>query len=158
MRTAALIAITAVININVTITVVFININIDRHIIIIICTIVVIGIAVINALSNTKTSYAELVFTSGGTACTAFVLEQSRLLRPELMHSVIFDDITLIHADRHADLMENVRQRTGLPIHRLEIGRIDYLRDTATVRVFYYRDEGDVTSAGWRPRSRADDD
>jgi len=33
-----------------------------------------------------------------------------------------------------------------LNIHRTEIGRIDFLRDTARVRVFYYEEAGAYSS------------
>ena len=35
----------------------------------------------------------------------------------------------------------DLETRTGLTINRLEIGKIDFLNDTAQVRIFYYADE-----------------
>jgi len=34
--------------------------------------------------------------------------------------------------------MEDLRTRTGLDIHYIAIRNIDFVRDTATVRVFYF--------------------
>jgi hypothetical protein len=34
-------------------------------------------------------------------------------------------------------LLDDLRMRTGLPIKRAEIGRINFLNDTAELRVFY---------------------
>ena len=101
---------------------------------------VVIGLAVINALSNTKTSYAELLFTNGCIALVAYRLEKSPLLRPEQRQVLCYENIELIHAGRRDELLADVRQRTGLPIFRCEVGRIDYLRDTAILHAFYYDD------------------
>ena len=112
---------------------------------------VVIGIAVINSLSNTKTSYAELVFTNLGIAVVALALERSPLLRAEQRQVIQYENIALIHTDRQAELLADVRKRTGLPISRVEIGRIDYLRDTAVVHAYYYDDEGTLVSADERP-------
>ena len=45
-----------------------------------------------------------------------------------------------------------MRERTGLPIHRVEIDRIDYLRDSARIYVFYFekdwRNSGSAYQAG----------
>ena len=35
-------------------------------------------------------------------------------------------------------LAEELRKRTGLPIHGLTIKDIDFIRDIATIRVFYF--------------------
>ena len=37
----------------------------------------------------------------------------------------------------HADL----EARTGLKINRFDVGRIDFLNDTAQVRIYYYDDD-----------------
>ena len=46
--------------------------------------------------------------------------------------------INLIAPERREELIADLTQRTGLNIVRVEIGRIDFLRDTANIRVFYY--------------------
>ena len=37
--------------------------------------------------------------------------------------------------------MEDLRELTGLKITTFEIGRVDFLRDIANVRIFYYEDQ-----------------
>jgi hypothetical protein len=34
--------------------------------------------------------------------------------------------------------MADLSERTGLNVHRVEIGKIDFLRDTALVKIYYY--------------------
>ena len=40
------------------------------------------------------------------------------------------------------DLMKaDLEKRTGLTINRVEVGKIDFLNDTAMVRIYYFADE-----------------
>lgn len=101
---------------------------------------VVIGVSAINGLANKKISYAELVFTNLIIVAITFGLEKIWLLKHESRKTVILEKINLIKPENHRKLLEDLRERTGLDIHRTEIGRIDFLRDTARIRVFYYDD------------------
>jgi hypothetical protein len=40
-----------------------------------------------------------------------------------------------------AQPLEDLRLRTGLPVHRIEILRIDLLRDTVMINIFYFSDK-----------------
>jgi hypothetical protein len=40
-------------------------------------------------------------------------------------------------------MIADLIQRTGLPIHRVEIKTINFLRDTAYVNVFYFAKENE---------------
>jgi hypothetical protein len=37
-----------------------------------------------------------------------------------------------------AELIADLEERTGLTIHRVEIERIDYLRDSARIYIYYF--------------------
>jgi hypothetical protein len=101
----------------------------------------VIGISVINALSNKKVSYAELIFTNLIVIALAFVLEKIWLIRHETSKIVNYEKINLIKPEMHKELIEDLQERTGIKkINRVEIGRIDFLRDTARVKIFYFDD------------------
>ena len=107
---------------------------------------VVIGISAINGLANKKISYIELIFTNFMIAALTYGLEKVWLMRHESRQTVILEKIELIKPENRQKLLEDMRERTGLNIHRAEIGRIDFLRDTARVRVFYYEDAGAYSS------------
>ena len=107
---------------------------------------VVIGLAAINGLANKKISYAELIFTNLTIIAVTFALEKLWLVKGETRKTVVLEKIELIKPENYELLLEDLRERTGLNIHRVEIGRIDFLRDTARVRVFYYEGEGAYSS------------
>tara|TARA_B100001142_G_C14339995_1_gene657461 strand:- start:65 stop:709 length:645 start_codon:yes stop_codon:yes gene_type:complete len=100
----------------------------------------VIGISVVNALSNKKISHAELVFANLLIVFITFGMERIWLLRHEVRKNVLYEKIELIVPEKREELIADLRARTGLNISRIEIRRVDFLKDIANIRVFYYED------------------
>ena len=101
----------------------------------------VIGVGVINALSNRKMSYIELVFTDLCIIGLAAFLENIPLLRRELRETILYEKVDLIRPENHAELVADLQKRTGLKLSRLELGEINFLRDTVSIDLFYYPHE-----------------
>lgn len=102
---------------------------------------VVIGIAVINALANKKISYIELIFTNLVILAVVFIVERLWLLKHESSKVIVYEKIELVKPQRYLDLMADLEERTGLKLRRAEVGKIDFLQDTANVKIFYYSSE-----------------
>ena len=100
----------------------------------------VIGVSVVNALANKKISHAELVFANLMIVFVTFGMERIWLLKGESRKNVIYEKIELIVPERREELLADLKDRTGIDILRVEIRRIDFLRDTANIRIFYYED------------------
>ena len=107
----------------------------------------VIGISVINALSNRKVSYAELVFTNLALLAVTYMLEKVFLLKHESKKVINYENVELIKPENREALISDLEERTGLTINRVEIGRIDYLRDSARIFIYYFEDDNWTTSA-----------
>ena len=58
---------------------------------------------------------------------------------------VIYENIDLIKPEKHEELIADLKERTGLEIHRIQVGRVDFLRDVARVQIFYYEDQVPTT-------------
>ena len=112
---------------------------------------VVIGISVINGLSSGNISYPELVFTNSVTIIVVFFLERIWLQKNEFSKIINYEKIMLIQPDKRTELVKDIKQRTGLDVFRVEIGRINYLQDTVRIKVYYSDDnntEEDGTETG----------
>jgi len=70
-----------------------------------------------------------------------FGMERLWLLKPELRKNVIYEKIELIVPERRAELIADLQERTGINVIRVEIRRIDFLKDTANLRIFYYEND-----------------
>lgn len=100
----------------------------------------IVGISVINSLSNQKVSYAELLFTNAAVIGITWYLEKIWMLKREDFMDIRYEKIDLIVPSRYEELLEDLRKRTGLNIYRVNISRINFMRDTARIRIFYRHD------------------
>ncbi|MBP9151155.1 MAG: DUF4956 domain-containing protein [Flavobacteriales bacterium] len=107
---------------------------------------VVIAIAVINALANKKISMAELMFTNVAIVGVTYVLERKWLLRHETNKTIVYEKIELIKPENYELLVQDLEERTGLKILRVQIGKVDFLRDVAELRIFFFDDENQAGS------------
>lgn len=98
---------------------------------------IVIGISVINALTNKKVSYTELMFTNGIILTGLWLLEKRLSLKQESSITLIYEKIENIHMIKQTDLMEDLKKRTGIDIKRYEIQKIDFLRDVAEITLYF---------------------
>lgn len=98
---------------------------------------VIIAVAVINALANKKVSYAELITTNLLIMGGLYILEKILNLRQEISQRIIYEKIENLHADRKEELLADLKLRTGIDIKRIEVDRIDFLRDIANIYIYY---------------------
>jgi hypothetical protein len=99
----------------------------------------IIGVSIINSLADTKTSVAEVLFTNFIIIFLTFCLEKIWLLKHELSKTIIYDKIDLIKPEDNLQLIDDLEKRTGIKkINRVEVGKIDFLKDTCSLKIFYY--------------------
>ncbi|MBQ2855811.1 MAG: DUF4956 domain-containing protein [Bacteroidaceae bacterium] len=97
---------------------------------------VIIAVSVINALAVTL-SYAELVVTNLIFLLCIRFCENLPWLKHISEKLVVYDRIELITPDRREELIDDLKKRLGLAITKVEVGAVDFLRDTAMLKVFY---------------------
>ncbi len=105
---------------------------------------VVVGISVINGLAMTV-SYVELFVTNLLFTLSVWLFESIHRRTHLESKIVLYDKVDLAHADREKELLEDLKSRTGLDIRRLEVGHIDYLKDVAYVKIFYFSNKPENT-------------
>lgn len=97
-----------------------------------------IGVSIINALADTNTSVTEVLFTNFVIIAITFGLEKIWLLKNEASKAIIYEKINLIKPENYQELLEDLKVRTGINnIKRVEIGQIDFLKDTCKLQIFY---------------------
>ncbi len=101
----------------------------------------VISLSVINALADSL-SFVELLLPNVAIALLIWMFE-TFVLRANLASKLIlYDRIELIKPERREELLEDLRQRTGLNITKINVGSIDFLKDTAILQIEYENDGG----------------
>ena len=65
------------------------------------------------------------------------LMESNRVLKHVSCKLVVYEKIEMILPERKADLIVDLKQRTGLEVTNVEIGSVDFLKDVAYLKVFY---------------------
>ena len=97
---------------------------------------VIIAISVINALAVTL-SVAELVAVNALFVIAIWLCELNLINKQHQEKLVVYDRIDLIVPEKHDELVADLEKRIGVKIMRIEIGAIDFLRDTAMLKIHY---------------------
>jgi hypothetical protein len=101
----------------------------------------IIGLSVVNALASNQLSVAEMALINIFMVVLTYILEFLWLMKHETRKTIVYERIDLITPERASEMKNDIEFRTGLSINRFEIGKIDFLNDTAQVRIFYYAEE-----------------
>lgn len=96
----------------------------------------VIAIGLLSAIS--KGGWDELVLLNGIILLLTFLLESGWLIKKEFTKMIHYDKIALIIPEKRAELLEDLKKRTGFNVHRVEIQEIDFLKDATRMVVYYY--------------------
>jgi hypothetical protein len=83
----------------------------------------------------------EILVINSIIVLAAWMLDGNILMKTEFVKTIQYENIELIKPGNHEQLMEDLRKRTGLNIHKVSIGRIDFLRDTAAIKIYYYENK-----------------
>jgi len=116
----------------------------------------VIGVSVINSLANRRVSYAELLLTNAVIIFVTYLLEKVFLMKTESKKLIFYEKVELIKPDRRAELIADLEERTGLKIHRVDVERIDYLRDAARIYIYFYEEDWRNTDSGIQANNNDD--
>ena len=99
----------------------------------------VISMGLINAVS--KGSWDELTLLSAIIITITYLLESNLLMKKEISKIVMYENIELIKPEKRAELIADLENRMGVKINHVSIGKIDFLRDSAFLHVYYHEDK-----------------
>jgi hypothetical protein len=99
---------------------------------------VVIAVALVNSLSTKKVSWAEIIFANAVIVVMVYTLENIWLMKHESVKQINYEKIENVKPENYQALLNDLRQRTGLNIHRADIKNVDFQNDTARIIIYYY--------------------
>lgn len=103
----------------------------------------VIAIGLVSAVTKIKDTddHVEYLFLIGVNAVIliiTYLLESNLLMKKETVRTVLYENIEMIKSGKEAELLADLQIRTGFNVHRYSIQKIDFLRDSAQIKVYYY--------------------
>ena len=105
---------------------------------------VIISVSVINALA-VHLSFFTLLVANVIFLLSVWFFEGSRRLRQITCKHILYDRVDHLKPEQYPLLLEEVKERTGLDIIRIEVGAINYLQDSVMLKVYYELPEGENT-------------
>ena len=102
--------------------------------------------SVINSLSLKADGLAWylLLFANVVIIVLAWAFEAWQVRKRQSKKIILYEKIENIKPERRAELLADLKERTGLDITDVEIGHIDFLRDVAYINVSYKLEKGKV--------------
>jgi hypothetical protein len=67
-----------------------------------------------------------------------FLLDSNLVFKKESTKSILYEKIELILPENYELLLDDLKIRTGLNIHRVVVGDLNFLRDMAIIQIYYY--------------------
>ena len=94
-------------------------------------------VAAVTKIKDTSDVYEYLFLGLINTIIilSAYLFESSLLFKKENVQLIIYEKIELIKANATSELILDLKERTGLNIHRISISKIDFLKDSAQIKV-----------------------
>ncbi|MFA4851166.1 MAG: DUF4956 domain-containing protein [Bacteroidales bacterium] len=102
---------------------------------------ILICMGMINAMFYRRITYAEFIGADVLIIIVSFTLEKILAHNKEYSKRIEYEKIDLIKPEKYDELIDDLKKRTGLNIHRIHIERVNFLRDTARIWVFYYEEK-----------------
>jgi hypothetical protein len=105
-------------------------------------------IGIINALAQFDDGVWLLVTSNGIILIMVYILDRQLSLEHENYKEINYERIDLIKPETREAMLDDLRFRTGLPIHRIELIKVDFLRDVARIHAFYFSKENESSTRG----------
>lgn len=97
----------------------------------------VIGLPIMNSSLMSEQEWFALAGSNLIVLAVLYWLEHEWGFHYESSRSIRYERIELIKPDNHHLLVADLCERTGLVIKRFEIGRINFLDDSAEIKIYY---------------------
>jgi len=68
-----------------------------------------------------------------------FILDHPMVFKQEVSKIVLYENIEWIKPENQQLLLDDLRKRTGLDIHRYTIMSFDFLKDAVSITIYYYK-------------------
>jgi len=102
---------------------------------------VCVALGMINSLASVEDGYYVLIICNAVILLLTFLLERLDFLKNENNKDIVYDNVELIRPENKLLLLQDLKLRTGLDIHKVDVISIDYLKDTALLKAYYFSKE-----------------
>ena len=98
---------------------------------------VITALPVMNSVFFTQGFQWEIILANLVVVFILAILEKEWGFHYLAHKTVVYENIELVRPDRYNELFADLMKRTGLDIRRFEVGKINYLNDTAQIKIYF---------------------
>lgn len=69
-----------------------------------------------------------------------YLLESTIFFKKENVKTILYPNLELIQEGKSIDLLADLKLKTGCNIHRYSIQKIDFVKDAAQIKIYYYEE------------------
>lgn len=102
-------------------------------------------VGIINALANLSDTLILLIICNIIILLLTYILDGHLGLEHESYEEINYDRMDLIQPEKRNEMLQNLRERTGLSIHRVKFQKIDLCKNVVNIHAFYYSQENEST-------------
>ncbi len=104
-----------------------------------------IAIGLVSAVTKVKDTpdhieYIFLIAINAVILGITYLLESNVFMRKESVKTILYENIEMIRDGRQAELLADLKLRTGFNVHRYTVRKIDFLKDAAQIKIYYYEE------------------
>jgi hypothetical protein len=113
---------------------------------------IIAALPVMNSAGVDSEIWPQLVTANLAIMVIMYILEREWGFHYETSKRVLYEKIELIHPDRRLELLADLEARTGLKIKRVAVGKVDFVRDIADLKIYFE----DIAQEGWLEESESE--
>ncbi len=97
---------------------------------------IIIALGLLNAIM--KGTYLEVVAVNAIIALVVFLVDGNIIMKNQKTQTIEYDKLEHVAPMNYAGLLSALRERTGLDIRELTVDEIDFAKDRAVIKIYYY--------------------
>jgi Domain of unknown function (DUF4956) len=97
---------------------------------------IIMAIGLVNSVM--KGSYLEIIATNGMVVAVVFAVDSNVLMKNQKAKIILYESLENIRPEDNDKLIATLRQRTGLDIQKVSIEEIDFKKNAAVIKIYYF--------------------
>ena len=106
----------------------------------------VVTLGIINSIASLE-NYPMLILANSLLVGVTFLLGRFLTLTHENFQVLTYENLALVKPDQKGLLIQDLIDKTGQPIHRVQVVKVDYQRGVAQLKAYYYSKDNETFSA-----------
>jgi hypothetical protein len=103
----------------------------------------VIALGLVSAVTKIKDTadnieYLFLIGINAVVLLITYLLESNIFMKKENVKTILYENIEMIREGKKEELLADIKLRTGFNVHRYSIHKIDFLKDAAQIKIYFY--------------------